>query len=349
MATRKQPTADQQVEAMTQAPSKDWRMTVPANGLPALSEEREELEPGERIAELLRASGDENTQVRVFRRIPGTTKYAWCVNYTADEFTTGDLGMIRDQWGAGEYSLRIYGGSRGIIAREDITIAPTSNPTPAANVPVPAASDSLARVLEAMQAQHAALMTALTQRPDPRADMMQTLEMLRLMREAMGTQPAAVVNPSSVLNDVVSAIKTLREASSELSPPAPAVDPSDPMTMLPGIMDTIKAIATRGNAPALPAPAAQAPADASHAETQLRALLQGLLALTGQPAEAGADYVLRNFPDEILAYVDSPAWFDFMTAFSPQSAQHRAWLEKVREICLRQMVTDDDPAGAPPT
>lgn len=353
----------------------EWRAQVPAAsapngaGLPVLPpDDDEEREPGDRIAELIRESGvDSETSVRVYRRLPNSTKFAWCVNYTAGEFMAGDLGMIREQWGPGEYSLRVYGGQRGIIAREDVVIAPPSNPVaqPQGGVmQFPGQKTDIVQAIERMTEQNATILQVLSQRVDPHQQMMQSLEMMRMMREAMGLNvapPPSVppTSPTAVLGEVVAAVRAMREVSEEINPKAP--DPENPMALLPAFLDVVKtAIGNRGDAAVPPValpPSLAAPQPVDHqsnpiSETEnqdmgvlvMRGIMRESLAMKerGDSIEKVAEFLADKLPDEVLPYLDLPNWFEIAASFAPELKAHEQWVRDVASTAL-QMLKEPGP------
>ena len=88
------------------------------------------------------------------------------------------------------------------------------------------------------------ILEAVSQRPDPTAQLQSTLGLMASMREAMGLNtppppPPPASDPAAMLGQLVGAIKTLREVAAEVNPPAEAADES-PMSMLPKIVDLVK-------------------------------------------------------------------------------------------------------------
>lgn len=371
MPTRRSNPAPNASEAEGEVtPDGEWRAVVPAARAGGAVVEGDELEtdPGERIAMLIRDSGsDSEASVRVYKRIPNSVKYSWCVNYTATEFQGGDLGMIRDQWGPGEYSLRVYGRG-GLLAREDVTIAHQVSAAPAVVASAQPQSDQFTRAIEAIAQGQAALMQALTTRPDPTQQMQQTLTLMVQMREAMGLNQnpapaAAAVSPTAVLKEVIEAVRSMKEISEEINPKA--ADPENPLSLAGPLLEVIKtAMVQRSGANETVAPLSlphslqhapesnpvPAPAQTHQTENEqmgimlLRGALQGLLQLKerGEPATAGGQYIAEKLPDELLPYLDLPNWFDIARNFAPELAPHEAWVREATAEAIR--ILSDNPA-----
>lgn len=347
----------------------EWRAVVPTAraGGAVVEGEDVETDPGERIAMLIRDSGsDSEASVRVYKRIPNSVKYSWCVNYTAGEFQGGDLGMIRDQWGPGEYSLRVYGRG-GLLAREDVTIAQQVSAAPTVVASAQSQSDQFMRAIEAIAQGQAALMQALSTRPDPTQQMQQTLTLMAQMREAMGLNqnpaPAPAMSPTAVLKEVIEAVRSMKEISEEINPKA--ADFENPLSLAGPLLEVIKtAVAQRSGsnetvAPLSLPPSLQcapesnpvpAPVQTRQTENEqmgimlLRGALQGLLQLKeqGEPATAGGRYIAEKIPDELLPYLDLPNWFDIARNFAPELAPHEAWVRDATAEAIR--ILSENPA-----
>lgn len=370
--------------AQSEGESGEWRQVVPAPApapapVPApvvFGDDDDESEPGDRIAALIREAGPQSeTTVRVYRRLPNSVKYAWCVNYTASEFLGGDLGMIREQWGPGEYSLRVYGGQRGIIAREDVVIAPSATGAAATNPALAISSQrsELTIALERMAEQQAALIAALSNRPDPMQAMQGAIAMMRDMREAMGVPshvPAPAPSPTAMLTEIIGAVRSLREVSDEINP-KPAGDPDNPMALLPGVIELIKsAVQNQGQAgsvpqiaapPSLqykpnPAPVAASAVPVDHQPQGqdmgmlvMRGIMEETLAMKarGDSIEKVAEYLAEKLPDEILPYLELPNWFDIASTFAPNLREHEAWVRDVAASCIALLNSESN--STPPT
>jgi hypothetical protein len=198
----------------------------------------------DRMRAVAAAQGLDKVKVKLYRRGAGSM-LEWCRDYAAEEFEAGDLEQIRDEFGPGAYQVRIV-GPKGIAMRENVSIAkPLSAPA--------SQSTDFARVIEMLAQGQQRIFEAINTRPDPTAQMQQTLALMASMREAMGLNaaPVAAANPSAMLGDIVGAIRQLREVSAEISPPpAPAIDADNPMALLPDILGVVKAaMQSRADAP----------------------------------------------------------------------------------------------------
>lgn len=213
-----------------------------------------ELSVGDRIRDLVAQSGADRVRIKVYRRDPRKASLEYCQDYSPEAFDDDGLSMLREDWGPGEYELRVIGSS-GILARPRVSIAPMRNTA----APVDNSNSETAQMLRMMAEQNARILDALTNRPDPIAQMQPMLALMGAMREAMGmnTPPAAPAPPQSLagsLAEMATTLKMLREISGDITPKEG--DPDNPMALAMPILELVKtAVANRAPAPAAaPAP-----------------------------------------------------------------------------------------------
>lgn len=291
MATRRTPAppADPD-EEQTAQPIPGTRQAL----APPPDEPMFELSPGERVIALLEGMNeDEKITIRLYRRVPNSQALTWCQNYGASEFVGGDLEMIRSDWGAGEYQIRVY-GSRGLISREDVNIAQKIGaPIAAANVNQQTAG--LERVMQTLADSQTRILEALQTRPDPMASIMQTAELLKTLQGAAAPQQPQKSGVESML-EMMTAFRAMKEISAEINPPKDTTDPSDPMTMLPGIIDMVKtAISNRSTPASAPVPMLNPPQSiaAEHA-----AFFEDQTQAQAGPGTSPVDETLMNNPPD---------------------------------------------------
>ena len=140
------------------------------------------------ILERLRSTqGEERDRmkVKVYRKVPGGTGLEWCTDYTVGEWEEGDIARVRQEWGPGNYELRVVSqGKRGILLRDHFRIAQVTRGEP---VPAPAPapqSSELADVVRMLAEGQQRILEAVSQRPDPAAQLQSTLGLMVSMREA---------------------------------------------------------------------------------------------------------------------------------------------------------------------
>lgn len=303
----------------------------------------------------------DRVKVKVYRRIPGRTTLEWCADYSVPDYEQGELAMLRDDWGPGDYQIRVYSAGRGIMLRDDIRVAASlrrnnPEPTPA---PAPAQTSELAEVVRMLAEGQSRILEALQSRPDPTAQLQQTLGLMSTMREAMGLNnppppPPPASDPGAMLGQLVGAIRTLREVSQEVAPPAPDTD--NPLSMLPQVLDLVKTGMGQqqhppmlGHEPVQPlqVPGTFANADDHEGDDDMRMPNLGMLALRGQlaklvkMAQAGEDpkagglFVAEHLPDELIPALRSEAWFEMMQPFYAGIVHFKPWLTEARAEAIR--------------
>lgn len=292
-------------------------------------------------------------KVRLYRIDTRNGGLQFCNEYTPEEFEAGDLPMIREQWGPGHYEIRVY-GPKAIVTKGRVQIAPLANPSATAPVSAPSAeSSAVAEMMRTLAEGQAALLAALTQRPDPAAEMMRTMELMRAMREAMGIGAAAPAPapaaPVSQISEILAAFRELREASKEFAPggdkpeepsimelggkvvelvstamanrnAAPTGDALPPMAIPPSLAAPVDRSAnpsTAGAAAAAPIPAGEAQEESVQILV-LKGLFAGLIekAAKGEPPEKGGEYIADKMPDELIQFIELPNWFDILSKFA---------------------------------
>lgn len=320
----------------------------------------------DRIKSVASKNGIDRTKVKLYRHGAGN-ELEFCRDYSAAEFEDGDLSLIRDEWGAGKYQLRVV-GPKGIAMRELISIAkPTSAPA--------APHSELSEVVRMLAEGQQRILEAVSQRPDPMGQMQQTLALMSSMREAMGlNQSAPSSNPSAMLGDIVGAIRQLREVSQEISPPAPAADTDNPMAMLPTVLDLVKTAMVSQQAPMMPsvtvpqsitAPVAtESPPQMDGESVQenpisteedepmniviLKIMFARLIACAekNKPIDDAIGF-LDYIPEEMVQHIENEKWFDLLLTVAPHAEKHREYLTKVRDQWLKE-INEDEEVDDPP-
>lgn len=391
------PTKRAPAEPGEQIENEDWRVQLkPAAGLPVVEADLDDELPFEETAVdrvfsvLETARSAERATVKLYRiSKPGT--FSWCDDYTVDEFESGGFAMIREKWGAGEYEIRLYAirpsdGRFGVMAKPRITIEASNDPAKNPAVPVaPAVDPAMREMLAQMANTQAAMLQALTQRPDPMANMQQMLALAASFKQAFGDTAA---RPQNTISEIMGAIREMKAVAEEISPPKPpeSDDSDNPMKLLPSVLDLVGRFAPQAGAqqaqqaapffppvtlpydphagmeasqvpatnPAASLPVTEqgAPGEPSDEEMNalqmvlMRGYLSRLCAMSAAGnVDAAAEYALDKLPDEAVEVLENPAWFEALSSFHPGAAQHRAWLERVRARVL-QMLNEDEPPPA---
>ena len=388
MATRQVPPRgdDGQME------NTDWRVQVPPmNGAvqPPLfdgDDEVPEESPVDRVFAVLEtARTAERATVKLYRVGTKPGQYSWCDDYTIEEFEAGGFAMIREKWGPGEYEIRLYAirptdGRFGVLSKPRITIEAglDAQRNPVAPPAPPAVDPALREMIAQMAAGQQAMLQALTQRPDPMANMQQMLTLAASFKQAFGGGESS----KSTITEIVGAIRELKGAANELVPGAAEEKEPSPLSMLPQVLDVVGKFApafaqqnaqpaavqpapyfppvalppaVAGNPapavdPAVSSPVAQpmqgasdVPSDEEMNAIQIvlfRGYLSKLCAMSAAGnVEEAATFVVDKMPNEAIDVLEMPNWFELLAQFYPGAAPHREWLDKVRARVL-QMVNE---------
>lgn len=332
----------------------------------------EETTATRKLRAALAVAGSDRVRVKLYR-LDAKAKggRVWCSDYSPDEFETGGMAMIREQWGAGDYELRII-NSQGVAGKSQFTIAAPLVSLPVAGGAANAGGDALRLVLE----QQSKILEALSARPDPTAQLMQTFALMKTAREAMGmdqASPAAAVNPMEMFTQVLTMVREAKTTAREIVGDDDKPDTDNPLAMLPQVLDTVKSVVgaqrdqataqiapiavpasvehvARARAPApmsnpTPAPVVQSePAESEPKEIRkLRRTLEMLVAMAecGDEIDDGAEVVYMHCPDELLDHLGHDQWWPLLMQFAPGVEAHQEWFTKVRDRVIAMMADDD--------
>lgn len=338
---------------ITPAPAEDWRLAINGEtvGEPDDPEEIEESNALEKLKSVFSTSQMDGLKVRVSRLEPRTGKFEWCKDYTGAEFELGDFEQIRSEWGPGTYEFRVYKtGQRGVLAKPIQKIAAPYNPHAGAPVASPQASDLGAAIRALMEGQQR--MLELIAKPAPAApdgkmQMMEMFAMMGAMREAMGLTTAApspgMGSPLAQLREAMEIIRGVKETASEI---ADEKKPDDLMSMLPNVLEMVKAGMAGQQPPqqqmmppvVMPASMSEqnpmpAPMPASPPPDQVSALIfEGVvqqiatMASDGTSPEVGGEFIADNLPEELLPLLALPNWWAIVLAKAPTLEPHAQWI-----------------------
>lgn len=330
--------------------------------------------PSDRVSTLLSlAQGEDRAYIACYRLARGVMEY--CKRYAPTEFEDGSFDLIRDDFGPGEYELRLYGtkpetNKFGVRTRTRIQMAEV--PKRANPEPVPNGLNQVLSTIAQGQQQMLDALVAMKQAPqkDPMEEMSKMLTMMTMMREAMGLNQAQPASTRSSIGEIVDAIKELRGAAAEVMPEKE--ESNDLMGMLPKVLDLVTAAQGQQAAPQLdmapmhqvepgavlstvtlpPAFAAQAtnkePDDMNPITLiKLRGYLKTLVGYAEKkaPTSEAAQFVYEKLPDDLIEMMELPTWFDLLGAVAPEVKAHQDYLTTVRNEALA-MFQDDDGAQA---
>jgi hypothetical protein len=314
--------------------------------------------------------GDQMT-VKLYR-FPENGTRVFCANYSPEKFAQGDLEMVRQEWGHGRFEIRVI-GPKGLADRpREFHIAERlGNSAPA---PRDMGGGELSQVLRMLAESNAQILRALSDRApapppaDPLAQFQQFASIMRDLAPAPNPAPVAPVqSASSMLADLMGAMKALKEVAAETAPPAPS---DDPMAMLPSVLEIVKGAMQQRNGgqqvntgagfPMIETPGSFAAAQNPAPEFQqpqtdndqmnitgalvLRGLLQQLvnMAAAKQAPETGGLFIYEKMPDEFVQYLELPNWFEIVESFEPLVSMHREWLEKAKHFADLEFAKPDE-------
>lgn len=348
--------------------------TEQPNALPMIIEDDEPDEVFEetatdRVAAMLRsADGQDRAQVKVYRMNQGVMEY--CQGFAPTDFEDGNFDMIRERFGAGEYMLRLYAtnpatNKYAVRSATRIKIAESKVPLGGSGNELPNGLSQVLSTIAQGQQQMLSALVEMKQAPqkDATEEMTKMLNMMTLMRQAMGLDQQS---SKSSIGEIVTAIRELRGAAEEISPPKDE-EPDSLMGMLPKVLDMVSAgqqqqIAQQAAfAPVqMPESIAAAPIPAPEpapqpgqqgdnvnvlAMVKLKAYLKTLInmAIAGDIPQRGADFVYDKLPDELVELLFLDNWFELLSAVAPETVPHKDWLTAVRSMAMPMFEGEDAP------
>jgi len=334
----------------------------------------------DRVSEMLAtASGLERSELKVYRLNQGSLEY--CKGYKPDQFEDGNFDMLREQFGPGEYEMRLYGPhpvTKKFGVRNQVRIKFAHQ----AEVKHSELPSGLAQVLGTIAQGQERMLDALVQmkqtpQKDPMEEMTKMLSMMTMMRQAMGMDGSS--RAGSSISEIVGAIRELRSAADEVAPQRE--EPETMMAMLPKVLDIVSAGMSKGQAQPqpeqhfepvqLPPSFAQAqaqPQTQSEPQPQpepqpqlnptnedemanplviikLKAYLKTLtdMAVALTPVDKAADFVYDKLPDDLVEIMLLDNWFDLLSGFAPGVKPHEDWLRQVRDKAIAMFDVEDEP------
>ena len=328
----------------------------------------------DRVATLLQAAqGQERAELNVYRIVQGQREY--CRKYSPAEFEEGSFEILRDQFGPGEYELRLYAthpDTRKFVIRNSTRIKIAENKNP--DIAAPGLPNGLSQVLSTIANGQQQMLNALVEmkqapQKDPMEEMTKMLSMMTMMREAMGlNQPSS----GGSIGEIVGAIKELRGAAAEILPQEK--EPDSLMSMLPKVLEMVSAgqqaqmaqqpvampevqmppTIAQAQPPAAPQPDPMQPYQPKPTQEQedmkaitmlkLRGYLKQLviLAETKKTTDEGAKFVYDVLPDELVEIMLLPNWFDLLAVVAPEVKPHEVWLRETREKAVKMFDISDE-------
>ena len=321
------------------------------------------------------AAGADRASLKVYKIEKG--KMVFCDSFSPESFEDGDFSIIRNNFGGGEYELRLYGihphnGKFAVLRKLRIDIA-----EPAKNSPMLQTANNqndtalmLQNMMQFQADQNRMLMEsiqAIAQKPqvDPMQQMRDQLGLMSLMREAMGLNNQT--QQKSSIGEIVDAIKELQGAASIVTGKAEEPE-DDTMKMLGSITELVKAGMTAQPAPQpaaqfqpvqIPATLQQNPIEQNpQPKTEGAEEMNPLAAISlkinfnklvtmakeNKPPEIGAELIYEKMPDEIVDFMETTEWFEVLQQFAPEVSTHKEWFTKARDLALALFNEPEEPA-----
>lgn len=341
----------------------DGRDLVPtAPGVGAIYDPADDDDPLTALRMKLAAMEDGEFKTKVYRFVGGELE--WLFDTTFAEWEESGMNNLRATYGPGKYQLRVY-GRPGLIGKPTVRIGGAAPSAPVAVAAPPAQSPELAAVLAGIVEMQRATLDALGRMqaqpvtpPDPLAGIRQMTEVLSLMKQLQPPPPPAV-DPMAMMNQVLATVRSVREVAQEIEPPP---ESDSPMALAAKGLDLIGTLARNGAANpggAVPQENALSPLTLPSSLDQsatgddtdetgddmnpiqlmiLRGHLQTIIDMEGkQPVNSAGEYLLAKLPDEFAEYLKLPTWFEILSQFYPQAAQHQAWLSQVRAFAVSRL------------
>lgn len=338
------------------------------NEVPDELEEVEETASDRVMTLLQNARGEGRAELNVYRISNGERQY--CAKYKPEEFEEGSFELLRNNFGSGEYELRLYATdprTNRFVVRSQTRIKIAESKAPAQTDALPAGLAQVLGTIAQGQEQMLRALVDMKQAPqkDPMEEMTKMLSMMTMMREAMGinNQP----RERSSIGEIVSAIKELKGAAAEFTPPEEK-EPDSLMGMLPKVLDLVSAgqqvqqVAPMQNqilSPVtIPPSVADAPVPNTHDQQiqneqgedvnfmtmiKLKSYLKSLcdMAQAKKKIEEGAQFVYDKLPDDLIEIMALDNWFDLLSSVAPEVKPHEKWLKEVREKALSMFDTEN--------
>ena len=345
----------------------DGSLGVTIEGSKPLDQIESEETAADRVAiAIADVTGDARAYVRIAKLERG--KYAWCTDYTPQQYEDGGLSMLREEWGAGEYDIRLYAtnpnGLFNVRAKTSIVLVGVRNAQQFNHAPP--VDPVMKATLEAILATQQSIAQALAQKPavDPMAQFQQFLVVMGSMRGVLGVDAQSAPKAVSLAEQ----IREAREISSLLGDGS---DSDNMMTQLAPIVDLVKTAMSKDNGPNIPiitmpegirvnpqsipaqtimpvtnsAPENQSP---SFAYTMKQFI--HMAEINSKPADAASflvSYLNENlqqeYVDQIANLLDSDDWWTSLKEITPGIAPYETWATLARAELLLLLFDADEP------
>ena len=338
---------------------------VPENADPSLFDDealQSESAMSAALAGVLTELGarDDDAKVSVYRldNVNGIRKEAFLYECHPNEFSMADL---QEAYGAGDYRVKVYGlqadtNYKVIHANPKITIGPTREQAKKALLPVvlaaapaaPADAGIAAALALLAQAVHKMSESSGGTRAELLAEMKTMAEIAGLNRPA-GGELAGIQGALALMTSLKGVMGGGAGGVDNDPDAAPYQLMGKALETFSEIYKTARAVpAAAPEVPKLPAPpasgkSADAPGEFTLEDEALNIMLKGQLMTllfagraNDDPEKWGAR-IYEDAPDEIIAAIQSPDWFEQVVKLDANFSTLKPWLEKVRAVVLEEI------------
>lgn len=287
----------------------------------------------------------------------------YCKAYSAVAFEQGGFDMIRDNFGSGDFEMRLYGKhpvsqSYRMLQRQIVTIVPLMDNAPITQQKSGVENSQMVSLLEKILERQNVPQPQI----DSMAQMTQMFGMMKLMREAMG-EPS---KPTNQLTETLAAIRLMRETAEEINPKNENTQPDTLMSAVGPILEIVRnSQQSKIQQPQLPSPeiplslqntspmttesirqSAIPNEQAKQLEffkSQMNMLL--MMAETKQDAVTCAESLYSFLPDEVIELLHENNWLEMLIEMEPRCASHREWITSVKNHIIEMIAEDDADAN----
>lgn len=337
----------------------------------------------DRVASMLgEVATDDRAYVNLSRIERGRAQF--CARYTPTEYEAGGPEFIRQEWGPGDYEVRLYATMPnsnyfGVRAKCILSIAALRSdmsPKPQAGGEMLSAIERLVSVIsDGQQTILRAIQATAENKIDPIEQMAKIAGVMASMRSAFGSTE----QPRSSIRELLTEFRSVRELSEEINP---GREPDSLMSQLTPLLELIKTgmdrdrsdssiplvalpqsaapttmpaqTALPSTTPAQTAPQSAEPGNSDMLIATARKVIADLIALAPSgDVVAGVDVLdsaAEDLSDEQAKMLDEilvhDDWFATVCYLVPNATAHCAYITSVRDMFLTDPDTDP-PAEKP--
>lgn len=305
------------------------------------------------LSETLAQLGSEDIEAKVwcYKFDPKTNQRGYLFTCSPEEFRIDGLDRLRDQYGGGDYNVRVYGAGRGLLTNQKLTIVASAHSTP-----VNAQAAPLAGIKDLIAESNTNLATALSAGLQAIAQAMQMLqqqktpsltEMIAALHglNQMTPKPASVENPFGMF-------KSMIEAFREMQGILPNGDSNnDPLlSTFSRVIEPMLTRAMQAENAAVPlAPSEAAPValvqnsqlssnpSTLSKEAEMRILIKQFITMLvsnarqNNPVETYAEMLIDNAPEPLLRQLVSDSdYLEKLAVYDPDVKLFPQWFERLR-------------------